>query len=74
MYFLLKETSVNCSCCYLEKVFTFSSALVSLLAELRKKKYSADFHKIRWKGAWKKQLDFDGNPDHVRLELELGLR
>jgi len=42
MLFVLSVTSA-------EEVM-FSSELVSLLAELRKKNYSTDFHKFWWKG------------------------
>jgi len=50
----------------------FSSALVCLLAGLRKN-YSTDFHNSQWKGDTWATLDFGGNPDHVMLELGLWL-
>ena len=52
------------------KEVTYPSEFVNLLAGLRKK-YSTDFHKIRWKvarGPREKTLDFGGNLDHLRLQ------
>jgi len=50
----------------------FASALVCLLAGLRKKTINQFSQKNQWKGgtwATEEKLDFGGNPDHVTLRL-----
>jgi len=53
----------------------YSLAFVCLLAGLREN-YSADFHKIQWKGstwATEEMLDFDGIQNPITLRSGLGV-
>ena len=63
--------SYACCCCLPLPRKLFPLMFVCFLAGLCKN-YSTDFHKICWEGGTepkKKELDFNGNRDHVTLVL-----